>query len=85
MIEETIFTKEKIIEIIKEIYNIDIYQIEKLNRGSANLYSLNDNKYVLKEFQTKYTKEEIDKKIIIINHLKNDNIPVPDYIRTLKL
>ncbi len=83
MIEETVFTKEKIIETIKIIYNIDVYQIEKLNRGSANLYSLNDNKYVLKEFQTKYTKEEIDKEIIIINHLKDDNIPVPEYIRTL--
>ena len=44
--------------------------MKKLNRGSANLYSINENKYILKEFQTKYTKEEIDKKINIINHLK---------------
>ena len=83
MIEETVFTKEKIIEVVKRVYNIDVYQVEKLNRGSANLYSLNEDKYILKEFQTKYTKEEIDKEIIIINHLKEDNIPVPEYVKTV--
>ena len=83
MIEETVFTNEKIIEVVKKNYNIDIHQVEKLNRGSANLYSLNENKYILKEFQTKYTKEEIDKEINIINHLKKDNIPVPEYIKTI--
>lgn len=83
MIEETVFTNEEIINIVKKIYNIDIYRIEKLNRGSANLYLLNEDKYILKEFQTKYTKEEIDKEINIINHLKNDNIPVPEYIKTI--
>ena len=83
MIEETVFTNEKIIEVVKKNYNIDVYQVEKLNRGSANLYSLNENKYILKEFQTKYTKEEIDKEINIINHLKKDNIPVPEYIKTI--
>ena len=83
MIEETIFTKEKIIEIVKKVYNIDVYQVEKLNRGSANLYSLNENKYILKEFQTKYKKEEINKEIIIINHLKENNIPVPEYVKTI--
>ena len=56
MIEETVFTNERIIEVVKKIYNIDVHQVEKLNRGSANLYSLNENKYILKEFQTKYKK-----------------------------
>jgi len=83
MIEETVFTSEKIIEIVRRVYNIDVHQVKKLNRGSANLYSINENKYILKEFQTKYTKEEIDKEINIINHLKKDNIPVPKYIKTI--
>ena len=38
MIEETVFTKEKIIEVVKRVYNIDVYQVEKLNRSSANIY-----------------------------------------------
>ena len=83
MIEETVFTNEKIIEVVKKNYNIDVYQVEELNRGIANLYSLSEKKYILKEFQTKYTKEEVDKEINIINHLKKDNIPVPEYIKTI--
>ena len=43
---------------VKRVYNIDVYQVEKLNRGSANLYSLNENKYILKEFQAKYKKTD---------------------------
>src|SRR5574344_927375 len=80
--EETVFTEKKIIEVVKKKYNIDIHQVEKLNRGSANLYSLNDNKYILKEFQSKYTQEEINKEIEIINHLRKDDLAVPEYIIT---
>lgn len=83
MIEETVFTHKEITKVIKNIYNINIYKIEKLNRGSANIYALNENKFILKEFQTKYTEDEINKEIIIINHLKNDNIPVAEYIKTV--
>ena len=83
MIEETVFTKEEIMNIVKTNYNIEVNQVEKLNRGSANLYSLNSNKYILKEFQSKYTKDEIDKEIAIINHLSKENIPVPEYVKSL--
>ena len=83
MIEEPVFVKEEIIEIVKNNYNIEVDQIKKLDRGSANLYSLNNDKYILKEFQSKYTKDEIDKEIAIINHLSEDNIPVPEYVKTL--
>ncbi len=83
MIEKTVFTKEEIINLLKTSYNIEVLQVEKLNRGSANLYSINKNEYILKEFQSKYTKDEIDKEIAIINHLRKDKIPVPEYIQTL--
>ena len=81
MIEETIFINyDEIIKFVKDNYGIDIFKVDKINRGSANIYSLNDNLYILKEFQSKYTKREIDKEIEIINHLRNDNIPVPEYV-----
>ncbi len=83
MIEKTVFTKKEIINLLKTSYNIEVLQVEKLNRGSANLYSINKNEYILKEFQSKYTKDEIDKEIAIINHLRKDKIPVPEYIQTL--
>lgn len=83
MIEETVFTNETIIKTIKEKYDITIFSIEKLDRGSANLFSLNNKEYILKEFQSKYSEDEINKEIEIINHLKNDNILVPEYIPTI--
>ncbi len=83
MIEETALTNEAIKKVILKKYGIVITEINKLNRGSANLYSLNGGQYILKEFQSKYTREEIEKEIRIINHLKKDNIPVPEYILTI--
>lgn len=82
MTEKTVFTKDNLTKVVKEIYDIDIYEITKLNRGSANIFSLNNNKYILKEFQSKYTSKDILKEITIINHLKKDLIPVPEYIKT---
>ena len=52
--------------------------MEKLNPGSANLYSLNGNKYILKELQFMYIMHEIDNEIAIINHLRKGDIPVPE-------
>ena len=62
MIEKTVFeNEEEIISYVKKVYDLDIYNVSKINRGSANIYSLNDDKYILKEFQSKYSKIEIDK------------------------
>ncbi|HOZ53858.1 MAG TPA: phosphotransferase [Bacilli bacterium] len=82
MIEETVFNKKTIISVIKKQYGIKINNIKKLERGSANLYSLNNDKYILKEFQSKYSQKEVNKEIKIINHLKKDNLLVPKYIIT---
>lgn len=83
VIEETILNEKIIQKIGKEIFSIEIFQISKLNRGSANLYSLNNKSYILKEFQTKYSRVEIEKEIKIINHLKKDGISVPEYVTTI--
>ncbi|NLV90145.1 MAG: phosphotransferase [Tenericutes bacterium] len=83
MIEETVFSNKELIDIVKNKYEINVNKVHKLDRGSANLYSLNDDKYILKEFQSKYSKEEINKEIVIINHLKKDGLLVPKYIVTI--
>lgn len=82
MIEESVLTNELIVDIIKKQYNIDITKIEKINKASANLYALNNNTYVLKEFQGKYSEEDIKREVLVINHLKKDNIPTSEYIKT---
>ena len=84
MIENTVFeNKEEIISVIKDIYGLDITEVKRVDRGSANIYSLNNDKYILKEFQSRYSKEQIDKEITVINHLKASGIQVPIYIKTL--
>ncbi len=84
MIEKTVFeNNEEIILYVKEVYGLDIYNVRKIDRGSANIYSLNDDKYILKEFQSKYSKVEIDKEIEVINHLRKFDIKVPEYVKTL--
>lgn len=57
MIEKTIFiNNEEIINFVERQYGLKIKEVTKIDRGSANIYSLNNNKYILKEFQTRYTK-----------------------------
>lgn len=83
MIEETVFNNlEEIKEFILDKYGMISNNIIKLDRGSANIYKI-DNTYILKEFQSKYSKEDIIKEIKIINHLRKDNISVPEYIKTI--
>jgi len=85
MTEETVFENiNELKDIVKSNYGIKITSIKKINRGSANIYSLNNNKYILKEFQSNYKKEDIIKEITVINHLKKNKIKVPKYIKTLK-
>ena len=84
MLEKSVFiNKKEIINFVKEKYGFNVTNIKIINRGSANIYSLNGDEYILKEFQSEYTKEEIEKEITIINHLKKDGIKVPSYIKTI--
>ncbi len=83
MIEETVFTNETLIKVVKEMYGIDITEVKRLNRGSANIYSLNNDTYILKEFQSKINQDDVIKEINVINHLRKDNLLVPEYIATI--
>ena len=85
MIEQTIFeNNDEIINYVKNNYNLEVTEVTKIDRGSANIYSLNNNEYILKEFQSKYSKEQIEKEIAVINHLSGFGIKVPEYIKTKK-
>lgn len=82
MLEKSVFDNKTIKSTVEEIYGIKVTHIRKIKVGSANLYSLNNDEYVLKEFQSKIKEEDIIKEIRVINHLRKDNIPVPEYIKT---
>lgn len=75
---------EKIIkEEVKKHYNLEIDKIEVVNGGNANICKLTDthnNQYILKEFQSKFNYKMILKEVHVINHLRQKNLPVPQYI-----
>lgn len=78
---KSFFTKTQIIDFLKKNYSINASSIKEIDRGNATLYNINKNKYVLKIFQEKYKKEDILKEVKIIELLKENNIPVPEYVK----
>ena len=82
MIEKTSLTELSVRSLLKKKYGIEVNNVKKIDKGSANIFLIN-NKYILKEFQSIYTKEEIKKEVAIIKCLKMNNLPVPNYIKTI--
>lgn len=86
MLEKSVFSNNEIKSIVLQKYNIKVTKIENEPEGSANIfYIYNDKneKYVLKEFNSRAKEENIIKEIKILNHLKADKLLVPEYIKTV--
>jgi Ser/Thr protein kinase RdoA (MazF antagonist) len=84
MIEESSFTEEKLKKEVLERYGIEINKIKIINKGTANIYKVfsNDNIYVIKEFQSKYSKDDVLREINAIEYLRQkSDIPLPEYIK----
>ena len=63
-----------------------VNDIKVVNGGSANIYKLtsdNGEKYILKEFQSKFSGKTILKEINIINFLRSKGLSVPEYVTCL--
>lgn len=83
MLEESIFNEESIKKFMLEYYDINITMIKKIDRGSANIYSLNEDSYILKEYQSKYDESSITREVQVIYHLNKKNMPVPKILKTV--
>lgn len=84
-IQKSNLNDEKIKDLLKEKYDIIVDCITEVNRGTANIFKItaDKEKYLLKEFSSNRTIESIQKEIDIINYLKEKNISVPHYIKTV--
>lgn len=82
MLNDFSISKEMVKKILKDNYDILTSSVEIINRGSANIFLINKNEYILKEFQLKYESQDIIKEVKILEHLKIDGINVPEYIKT---
>ena len=82
-IEKTILNNEKIIKILTKEYGlIGKAIITYIDRGTSNIFkiNINDQKYILKEFQSETTPNKIEKEINIIQYLSTKGILVPKYL-----
>lgn len=84
-IQKSNLNNETITKILKEEYNMLPDEIIEINKGTANIFKIKTNKgiFILKEFNKKRTAESVEKEISIINFLKERNISVPKYIKTI--
>lgn len=86
MVEKTEFTEDTIKSEVKKHYGMKINDIKVVNGGSANIYKLTSDKgdkYILKEFQSKFSGKTILKEINIINFLRDKGLSVPEYVTCL--
>ena len=81
MLESSILNEKIIKKIVFENYNIEVSDVNHINRGSANIYNL-DNKYILKEFSSDREVSSIEKEYNIIKHLDKKGLRVPAYMET---
>ena len=81
MLENTVLNNEIITKLLKEKYNLEVLNVEQLNRGSANIFNL-DNEYILKECPSDRNIEEIEKEYRVIKYLSDLGFRVPKYILT---
>ena len=85
-IQTSVLNENSIRKIMNENYKIEISKIEKIDRGTANIYKIQskEKKYILKEFSQGRTEESVIKETNIINYLKERNIKVPIYIKSIE-
>ncbi len=71
-------------EILNNSYNINVIKIEKLNRGSSNLFKVytSDSIYILKEYLKISSTNKLLKEIDLVTFLNEKRFNVPKYIQT---
>ena len=72
--------------ILQKKYNIMCIYFEKVLNSSANIfiiYTIDNQKYVLKEFQDGFDVSKIEREVLIVNYLRKYGIPTPIFVKTI--
>lgn len=86
MLEPTRFKDtSEIKKFLASNWNISaVKSITHIDSGSANLYSISTHvDYILKEYESDVSKENILKEINVVNHLRKKELPVTTYVETI--
>ena len=83
-IQKSNLNEKNIKDLLEEEYGIEAINVEKIDRGTANIFKIftKEKDYILKEFSEGRTEESVIKETNIINFLKNKNINVPVYVKS---
>lgn len=82
MLEDSVLNEMIIRVLSKEKYGLNVKKVKKINKGSANIYNL-DDKYILKEFSSDRNATDIEKEYNVIKYLDKCGFRVPKYVETL--
>lgn len=82
MLENSVLDEKIIKELLKEKYGLKVARVERINRGSANIYNI-DDEYILKEFSSDRNVADIEKEYKVIKYLDDQGFRVPKYVETL--
>lgn len=83
-LEHSVLNEQKIVELIKEYWNISVVQVEKMPLGSANCYRITGESdcYFLKEFQSEFQSEDLIREAQLTTFLAKHGIPTAQFIPT---
>ncbi|OFZ50398.1 MAG: hypothetical protein A2381_13455 [Bdellovibrionales bacterium RIFOXYB1_FULL_37_110] len=84
-IEKSILSQDDLLKLMKEHYGIvDVLDIHNLEQGTANCHKITTKhkKYFLKEFQSKYSTEDMEIEPSMVNFLASKDFPVASFIKT---
>lgn len=82
MLEDSVLDENKIKCLLCDGYGLEVTRVKKINRGSANVYNI-DDKYILKEFSSDRNVKDIEKEYGVIKCLDKCGFRVPKYVETL--
>lgn len=84
-LEHSVLDEQKIIELLKEYWNISVVKAEKLPLGSANCYYVlsETQQYFLKEFQSDFKPADLQREADLANYLVEHGIPTARFIPTM--
>ena len=85
-IQSSNLNESTIKKLLIDNYEIDVFKVKKIDRGTANIFKVEteEKKYILKEFSEGRSEESVIKETDIINFLKDRNIKVPVYIKSIQ-
>lgn len=83
-LEKTTLTDGKIQALLSEHYGITAKEIRRLTMGSANCYIVHtdDTTVFLKEFQSGFSKKDIEREALLLEHLSRSGVPTARFIPT---